>query len=261
MGLEMVEIMMEIEDTFGITIPDNQYLDLQTVGHLHAFVLAKVLDRSHCIIEEKMPGHFSDSREVTVFRNLRENLSSISHVDEQKIRSSTRLDSLFPRKTRLKDWKRLQEESNYKIPSLYYSGWWSLYYLILLFIISGIGIYIASHIDDIQLSTNLATISIFSPFIIIYLSCSYGFFLQMRLYFFRKKPEYNTRFGKEFPDGMQTVRELVASVMKYDGQYFEKTQAGLLSNNIYNHLLSIIARVGCIDRSKIKPDSDLSEIF
>ena len=52
MGLDIVELIMEIEDTFGITIPDNQYLDLQTVGHLHVSVILNVLDQMNRIHEE-----------------------------------------------------------------------------------------------------------------------------------------------------------------------------------------------------------------
>ena len=52
MGLDIVELIMEIEDSFGITITDEEYLELQTVGQLNACVLVNVLEQVNQINED-----------------------------------------------------------------------------------------------------------------------------------------------------------------------------------------------------------------
>lgn len=39
MGLDVFEIILEVEDAFGIVIPDKETSYVQTVGELHALVL------------------------------------------------------------------------------------------------------------------------------------------------------------------------------------------------------------------------------
>ena len=39
MGLEMVEITLEVEDTFGILVTDESATQARTVGQLHQYIL------------------------------------------------------------------------------------------------------------------------------------------------------------------------------------------------------------------------------
>jgi len=42
MGLDLVGLVMEVEDTFGITIPDADAASIETVGQLHRYVCWKI---------------------------------------------------------------------------------------------------------------------------------------------------------------------------------------------------------------------------
>ncbi len=44
MGLETVELVMEIEDEFGIKIPDEDAERIQTVGQLEQYVVSRTSD-------------------------------------------------------------------------------------------------------------------------------------------------------------------------------------------------------------------------
>lgn len=46
MGLELVHVKMEIEDGFGVTIPDDSYADMTTVGRLCDWLIAETGKRS-----------------------------------------------------------------------------------------------------------------------------------------------------------------------------------------------------------------------
>jgi hypothetical protein len=44
MGLDTVELVMEVEESFGITIPDGRACQMRTVGDLDAFILEETRD-------------------------------------------------------------------------------------------------------------------------------------------------------------------------------------------------------------------------
>ena len=46
MGLELVELVMAIEDAFGLTIPDDEASRLETVGQVTDYVVACLRDRA-----------------------------------------------------------------------------------------------------------------------------------------------------------------------------------------------------------------------
>jgi hypothetical protein len=46
MGLDTVELVMEIEDEFGITLPDADAELIQTAGQLHAYVCHRLLPQA-----------------------------------------------------------------------------------------------------------------------------------------------------------------------------------------------------------------------
>ena len=45
MGLDGVELLMDVEDTFGIKISDDELFDLSTVGKLHDYLCEHVADQ------------------------------------------------------------------------------------------------------------------------------------------------------------------------------------------------------------------------
>jgi acyl carrier protein len=107
MGLELVEIVIEVEETFGIVISDEAAPQLQTVGQLHDYIL----DRRRQTQQHGCPtGH--------VFRDVRRVLTETASLPRQAIRPSTELKTILPPRIRRRVWKRLQQEAQGRLPDL-----------------------------------------------------------------------------------------------------------------------------------------------
>lgn len=52
MGFDFIELILEIEDVLDITISDEDFLNIESVDHLHVCVLKNVLDQMDRIHEE-----------------------------------------------------------------------------------------------------------------------------------------------------------------------------------------------------------------
>ena len=74
MGLDSVELVMEVERHFDITIPDDEASQLTTVGKLHAWVVAEFTRMGR------------DSVDATVvFYDLRELICKQLRIDPGKV--------------------------------------------------------------------------------------------------------------------------------------------------------------------------------
>ena len=85
MGLDLVELVMDVEKTFGISLPDARLSKMSTVGELHDCIV-EILDRKEgdAALRESM------------FDRLRQAVQSVRGTVDNEIRLDTRLDELFP---------------------------------------------------------------------------------------------------------------------------------------------------------------------
>jgi acyl carrier protein len=106
-GLEVVEIVMDVEETFGISLPDARVSEIRTVGELN-----------ECIAD--ILGHDLDEASVTkiVLDRLRSAITSVDGTAASRIDSDTRLPSLFPYGGRKSAWKRLEASLDLPLPPL-----------------------------------------------------------------------------------------------------------------------------------------------
>jgi acyl carrier protein len=114
MGLDTVELVMEVEEAFGITIPDAEAEKIQTVGDLYHFVLARIEGPALTT-----PGCLS----AAAFYRLRRQLMGRFRVERRRIRPASRLDDLIPPANRRADWQRLGECLGWRLPALIRPGW------------------------------------------------------------------------------------------------------------------------------------------
>ena len=114
MGLDTVELVMEVEESFGITIPDADAEKIQTVGQLYRYVLSKMdgptLVTSGCL-------------SAAAFYRLRRRLMGRFRVERRRIRPASALDDLIPKRRRRAEWQQLGEDLGWRLPELHRPDW------------------------------------------------------------------------------------------------------------------------------------------
>ncbi|MBL7185657.1 MAG: hypothetical protein ISS70_04975 [Phycisphaerae bacterium] len=90
MGLDSVELLLEVEATFNIDIPDEEAAGIVTIGELHKSIL------------EKMRGRNTKTScgSQKAFYRLRRTLMDFFGVERREIRTCTSTEDMFPRENR-----------------------------------------------------------------------------------------------------------------------------------------------------------------
>lgn len=116
MGMDSLEIILEIEETFGIKLPDEQAHKIVTVGDLRDYVIANLPP------DWKLKGSAERSAKACLsaatFYELRRELVSILGSQRCEIRPTTSLETIFPLATRRKRWSSWARSSQLKCPAL-----------------------------------------------------------------------------------------------------------------------------------------------
>jgi hypothetical protein len=107
MGLDAVELLLEIEEEFGISVEEDEAAYFRTLGNVHDYLLEKCAGR-------KRPGCPTRS----AFYRLRRALGVVLEVEPRSLRPTTPLLPLLGRWRRRNQWCRLQQESDLELPSL-----------------------------------------------------------------------------------------------------------------------------------------------
>jgi len=137
MGLDAVEIVMEVEESFGITIPEERAGNVRTVGDLYAIVLdlTKDINRDNSVCVT-----------ASTFRSLRRHL--IPYVSNARsIRPSRTIADSLPLRGRQRLWARLGHEMDLRMPPLQRPSWLALA-AILLTVTAGGFCFVAFAVDN-----------------------------------------------------------------------------------------------------------------
>ena len=109
MGLDSVEIVIVVEETFGISIEDAEASEVTTPADLISLVQRAVSSKSilrPCLSQR-------------AFHVVRKNISRITNVSKRSINLKTRINSLFPKPDRSKLWNSFRDSSGYEaLPNL-----------------------------------------------------------------------------------------------------------------------------------------------
>ena len=107
MGMDSIEILMKVEESFGIKIPDREAEQILTVGDFHDAVW------------RQLPGKYSDRcKSQTLFYKLRKLISETFNLSKQQFLLHTCPNEVFPQQNRRKIYFAFARATNLVLPTL-----------------------------------------------------------------------------------------------------------------------------------------------
>lgn len=113
-GLDSVEILMKVEDTFGIKIPDQEAEKIITVGNFHDAVW------------RHLSGKQSDKcKSQGLYYKLRKSFANSFNFPTQQFNLNTSPELIFPKSNRRQEYFAFSNETNLKLPNLILTKPWA----------------------------------------------------------------------------------------------------------------------------------------
>jgi len=130
MGLDSVELIMKVEKTFNIQIPDQEAEKILTVGDLHQVVWQH--------LEGK---HSMACKSQVLFYKLRQAVMDSFAFSRQDFRPDAPMNDIFPLQNRREVYTRFAKDNNVQFPDLVLTKPWSAFlnYLAFITILGGLG--------------------------------------------------------------------------------------------------------------------------
>lgn len=107
MGLDLVELVLEVEETFSISLDDDEVAQVVTVGQFNDLILRKSSDTN-----------LTGCPTANAFYRLRQSLIGVLGIPCKDVRPSTSVVALLPYWQRLHIWKRLEQNLALQLPPL-----------------------------------------------------------------------------------------------------------------------------------------------
>jgi hypothetical protein len=118
MGLDIVEFVIAVEESFEVAIPDHIAQTMTTPRH--------VIDYIHSQLPHSNEGHCLTQR---AFYRLRQTMEQELGAVQPRLRPTTEICGILPHAQGSKVWKRVGHTLGYKHwPSYHGDRWWSVLY-------------------------------------------------------------------------------------------------------------------------------------
>ncbi len=111
MDFDRYELMLEVEDALGFSIPVEDAAELSTMGKLYDYVLA-----------HRFRGKQDACLTSMTFYELRRALMSVLQIPRDSVRVSTELSAIIPRRRR-RTWRAIEKATGYRLPLLRRPRW------------------------------------------------------------------------------------------------------------------------------------------
>lgn len=116
MGLDSVEILMKVEDTFGIKIPDQEAEKILTVGDFHNSVWRHLSEK-----------HSDKCKSQNLFYKLRKSFADISGFSPQNLKLDTSPEKIFPKINRRQVYFSFAGKTGLRLPDLVLTKPWATF--------------------------------------------------------------------------------------------------------------------------------------
>lgn len=114
MGLDSVEILMKVEDTFDIKIPDSEAEQILTVGDFHIVVWRHLSGK-----------HTDKCKSQKLFYKLRKAFADTFNFSPRQLRLDTSPEEIFPKINRRQVYLSFADTTNLKLPDLVLTRPWT----------------------------------------------------------------------------------------------------------------------------------------
>ena len=232
MGLDAVELIMEVEETFDLSIADDEYSRFKTVGDLHQLLVEKLA------VQRELQANVGGCPSLVPFLAIRRAIVTLANTNRSSIRPNTCLANVFPQYGRRQLWKKLQRETDITLPPLTLS--------------EGVGqLTFAVAVCGITI-VDVATVVWFG--LVSFLFAVMDSFILGLLIFVVTRPLATT-----FPAKCQTVADLVRFARP--PHYPSQRLSGLAgdADAIWNKLVDVVVSALGVERADVTPEARFVE--
>jgi hypothetical protein len=111
MGKELIDLILTVEDTFGLAISDEDADQLNTVGNLYEYILA-----------HRFRGKLDTCLTSITLYKLRCAMASVLGISRKDLRTSAELSAILPAH-RCRAWRAIQQATGLRLPQLRRPHW------------------------------------------------------------------------------------------------------------------------------------------
>jgi acyl carrier protein len=111
MGLELVELILTVEENYGLSIPDTDIASIDTAGKLYDYILA-----------HRFAGAEDGCLTSVAFYRLRRAMMSVLGVSRKDVQTAANLTAMIPARRR-QVWRELQTALALRLPPLRRPAW------------------------------------------------------------------------------------------------------------------------------------------
>jgi acyl carrier protein len=140
MGLDSVELVLTVEESFGFSIPDEDAAELATVGKLYDYILT-----------HRFQGKQEACLSSVTFYKIRRAMMSVLKIPRKDLRLSTNLSTLIPQH-RHRIWNNIEETAALVFPKLKRPFWVNI---LIILLTGGLTMWLVRLCPQMPLSTSI----------------------------------------------------------------------------------------------------------
>jgi acyl carrier protein len=226
MGLDTVELVMEVEESFDITIPDSEASRIVTAG-----------DLLQCVMRHLGQEESGICLSSAAFYKLRSALMSTFSVSRSSIRPASHVAEFLPIATRRHDWDCLGQSLGMRLPNLERPSWLSA--MIRTSFLSSLVLVLASVVFGVY--TLLLALACFATGILVL--------------------KVTRAFQRQFVSDCQTMRGLTLSLLHMNYIKFAELKGSISHVEIWDTLKAIIVGQLGVKPEEVTEDASFVKDF